>query len=121
MFMRLAKNGRNSMSMLLPGEYTGSAQTFVGHGEVSGFALIHWTRVATSEVVAAEWLAYWGDGRILYCDYLKLPNGTWRDSDGKIGPSVNSLLPGNFEGMVLFDEESAGTELLDPEEGLATP
>ena len=117
MFMRLSKNGYNNMSMLLPGEYTGAAQTFVGKGEVSGFALIHWTRVATNEVVAAEWLAHWGDGRVIYCDYLKLPNGKWRDSDGKIGESVNSLLPGNFEGMVLFDEESAGTEFLDAKEG----
>ena len=49
MFMRLAKNSHNNMSLLLPGEYTGAAQTFVGKGEVSGFALIHWTRVATTK------------------------------------------------------------------------
>ena len=49
MSMRLSKNGYNNMSMLLPGEYTGAAQTFVGKGEVSGFALIHWTRVATTK------------------------------------------------------------------------
>lgn len=117
MFMRLSKNGHNAMSMLWPGEYHGTAKTYVGQVDEFSFTLLEWAKAGSAEIVCAEWLAVAPNGDMLYCDYLKLPDGRWRDSDGKTSQDLNSLLPGDFEGLVLVEEISAGTEILSASEG----
>jgi hypothetical protein len=93
MFLNESPIGLNQKASLPPGLYRGTATVYASSETVASAVLAEFGPATGSEVTAVELLIHGLDGGLYYRNYLKLPDGMWRDSFGEKQFSLGELLP----------------------------
>lgn len=112
MFTHKSVSSANQAHDLQSGIYLGKAVVYRLEDGAGEFVLTEFSRSGSKIVTFAELLirAEGQDG-IFYADFLKQPDGLWRDSNGKKAHSLAELLPPATLSAVQIEEIS-----LDPVE-----
>lgn len=83
----------NGISQLADGTYRLVETTYSGVDTGSTAILKEIEVLATMELVACDLLVVLPGGGVLFRDFMKVPNGDWRDSYGRCADSLGDLLP----------------------------
>jgi hypothetical protein len=93
MFMNQEPEGLNQKTVMRPGEYRGTSKIYAPDSGAASAVLVEWGLSTEDEVTAAEVLIHAPDGGLYYRNFLKMPDGLWRDSFGEKRVALGALLP----------------------------
>lgn len=83
----------NSVRMLHDGLYDVSEIQFVSPSSGLQATVSEISRVDSAELCACDLIVVLPNSAVLFRDFCKLANGTWRDSNGLVDDSLALLLP----------------------------
>ncbi len=94
MFTHESTTSLNKPGDLAEGHYEGRAVVYRMEGGAGEFVLSEFSLTGTGVVTFVEMLILAeGQDGVFYRDFLKLPDGLWRDSNGEKALSLAQLLP----------------------------
>jgi hypothetical protein len=93
MFINKEPEGLNQKVVLRPGEYRGVSKVYAPESGDASVVLVEWGMSTEDEITAAELLINAPDGGLYYRNFIKMPDGLWRDSFGEMRLSLGELLP----------------------------
>ncbi|GEM_PF-4724968 len=94
MFTHQSTSSANKPEHLQPGIYRGRAVAYRLEGDAGEFVMSEFSASEAGDVVLVELLVRPADDSgVHYADFLKLPDGLWRDSNGKKARALAELLP----------------------------
>lgn len=83
----------NTVQMLGNGAYEISEIEFVSPASDSRATMVEICDVAQAELRGCDLIIVLKNSSVLFRDFGKMENGTWRDSNGLVGDSLAALLP----------------------------
>ncbi len=93
MFMNTSPEGVNQISDLVVGVYRANATVYVSPDRSYKAVLAEFGPESDGQVTFAELLIHAPDGGLFYRNFLKMPDGLWRDSCGEKRPNLGELFP----------------------------
>lgn len=93
MFMNTSPEGVNQKSDLAVGVYRATATVYLSPDRTHKAVLAEFGLEAEGHITFAELLIHAPEGGLFYRNFLKLPDGLWRDSFGEKRPNLGELLP----------------------------
>lgn len=108
----------NSLADVAPGEYHGVCSVYVDR-KTGAKALLseYWntsenaTSIAELQMVSANEGAL--GSAIRFIDFVRMPDGSWRDSYGLRADSLGKLIPGEIASYSLFEQVQTGTQIVE--------
>lgn len=108
MFLDLSITSCNSTTDLAVGQYMTSIDFFERSDGGVRATLSLYTKVGDSGPSAADLVVAEFGGSVRMCDFVKLPDGSWRDASGLTGNTLLQLFPRQILSMQVVRTE-AGT------------
>ncbi len=113
MFMNQEPEGQNQKGVMRPGEYRGMSKVYTSSMDGTSVVLVEWGLRTEDEVTAAELLVHVPDGSLYYRNFLKMPDGMWRDSFGEKRLSLGELLPAEILTFKLLESMEMPLQIVE--------
>jgi hypothetical protein len=96
MFMNTNPEGVNQVTDLVAGVYRANATIYVSPDHAYQAVLAEFGLEADGRITFVELLIREPEGGLFYRNFLKMPDGLWRDSLGEKRPNLGELLTGEI-------------------------
>lgn len=110
MFLPIHIDSVNRQEQLDEGEYHASCRTYASEDGSCTMLHFEYKRVGDELPGACEIVFVEPDGRVRACDFLRMPDRSWRDSFGARADSLLTLLPHDAAGYRLLGVSELGVQ-----------
>ncbi|MGY6258943.1 hypothetical protein ACXIVK_36480 [Paraburkholderia caledonica] len=112
MFLPIEIRSVNRQEQLEEGEYHASCRTYASEDGACTMLHFEYKRVEDELAGACEIVFVDPDGGIRACDFLRMPDRSWRDSFGARADSLLPLLPHDAAGYRLLSVSELGVRFV---------
>lgn len=113
MFLYPGFTSVNSLSDVQPGKYCGICSVYVDRKSAAKALLSQYWLPTESSTSVAELQLIDADGQgIYFLDFMKMPDGSWRDSYGLRADFMEKLLPEFLATFTFFEQVPTGTQMV---------
>lgn len=109
MFLPVEIQSVNNPEQLLAGQYGASCAVYSSPDGRSVVIYFEYVRAGASIADACDLLVVEESGATRMCDFVRMPDRSWRDSSGARSDSLLDLLPVEFAEYRLLDERNMGS------------
>ena len=110
MFLPIEIQSVNRQEQLEHGEYHTSCRTYASEDGACTMLQFEYKRTEDELAGACEIVFVEPYGRISACDFLRMPDRSWRDNFGARADSLLTLLPREVAGYQLLAESELGVQ-----------
>ena len=112
MFLYSQEKSVNSKADLVSGSYRALASVYQSLNSNAKAVLMEYCLDAQLEVAACELLLIDHAGAQFHFDFVKLPDGLWRDGSGRIAESVGLLFPPEIIDFRFVDKRELSLQIV---------
>lgn len=112
MFLPIEIQSVNQPGQLLAGEYRANCAVYSSPNSKTVVMHYEYTRVGATVADACDLLFVEESGATRMCDFIRMPDRSWRDSFGARSDSLLDLLPDEFAEYRLVDERDVGSHFV---------
>ena len=108
MFLPIEMQSVNHAGELLPGDYVASRRTYASRDWATTMFQFEYRMRDAVLVAACDIVFIESSGVVRACDFLRMPDRSWRDSFGARSDSLLTLLPRDVAEFELVGEDRLG-------------
>lgn len=112
MFLPIEIQSVNQPGQLQAADYVAMRRTYASRDSATTMFQFEYRQRDAEQVAACDVLFVDADGVVRACDFLRMPDRSWRDSFGARADSLLALLPREVADFVLVDERPLGSFIM---------
>jgi hypothetical protein len=112
MFLPIEVQSVNSPDQLKAGEYAVRCGVYASPDQKMTVLHYEYTRTGVADADASDVLLIDEAGAVRMCDFIRMPDRSWRDSFGARSDSILALLPSEIADFRLVEERSLPSQIL---------
>ncbi|CAE6842469.1 hypothetical protein [Paraburkholderia aspalathi] len=112
MFLPIEIQSINHREQLLAGEYATNCAVYSSLDGKTVVMHYEYTRVGAAVAEACDLLFVEESGATRMCDFVRMPDRSWRDSFGARSDSLLDLLPAELAEYRLLEERQMGSQIV---------
>jgi hypothetical protein len=113
MFLPISIQSVNRASELPAGEYAATCAIYASMDTSSTVMKFEYTRAGSAYASACDILLIDGSGTARMCDFLRMPDRSWRDSFGARSDSLLDLLPAEISDYQFVEEKQLAARIVE--------
>lgn len=112
MFLPIEVQSVNNAGQLKAGEYAVHCAVYTSPDQKSTVLHYEYKRAGVADAEACDVLFIDGTGPVRMCDFIRMPDRSWRDSFGARADSLLALLPPEIAQYRLMDERALPSQIV---------